>query len=126
MSTTKQSAEDVAILEQLNIDFNNADQHNDVARFREILAEDFIMQLPGSTRDREEFLDFISRPRPFKDLAVAKARVRILGDVALIHATSTFTILATGEPAESLYTDVYQKRDGQWLCVSATAIVPQL
>ncbi|HEY4276769.1 MAG TPA: nuclear transport factor 2 family protein [Conexibacter sp.] len=127
MTETKQSnEEDVAILEQLNLDFNHFDQTNDVERFKQILAEDFIMQLPGVTRNRAEFLDFIAKPRPFKDLAVREARVRILSDVALIHATSTFTVLATGANEESLYTDVYQKRDGIWLCVAATAIVPQL
>ena len=124
MIDTKQSAEDVAILEQLNIDFNHSDQTNDVARFREILAEDFIIQLAGVTRNRAEFLDFIAKPRPFKDLAVREVNVRILSDVALIHARSSFTMLADGAEQESLYTDVYQKRDGIWLCVSVCAIVP--
>jgi hypothetical protein len=124
MNETKQSTEDLAILEQLNIDFNHSDQTNDVERFREFLAEDFIMQLPGITRNRAEFLDFIAKPRPFKDLAVREVNIRILSDVALIHARSTFTMLADGVEAASLYTDTYQKRDGIWLCVAGCAIVP--
>jgi hypothetical protein len=125
MNGTKQSTEDLAILEQLNIDFNHSDQFNDVERFREFLAEDFIMQLPGVTRNRAEFLDFIAKPRPFKDLTVRDVNIRILSDVALIHARSTFTMLADGVEEEALYTDVYQKRDGIWLCVAACAIVPR-
>jgi len=124
MSEATQAAEDQEILEQLNLDFNHSDQFNDVERFREILAEDFIMQLPGVTRNRAEFLDFIAKPRLFRDLTVREVNVRILGDVALIHARSTFTMLADGAEQESLYTDVYQKRDGVWLCVAACAIVP--
>jgi hypothetical protein len=33
MTDTKQSAEDLAILEQLNLDYNEADQASDAKRF---------------------------------------------------------------------------------------------
>ena len=124
MIDTKQSTEDLAILEQLNNDYVHSDQFNDAKRFNEFLAEDFIVQTPGVTRNREEFLDYIAKPRPFKDLAVHDVNIRILSDVALIHARSTFTMLADGVEAASLYTDTYQKRDGIWLCVAGCAIVP--
>jgi hypothetical protein len=86
MSDTKQSAEDLAILEQRNLDYNQADQASDAKRFSEFLAKDFIVQTPGATRNREEFLEYIAKPRPFKDLALRDAKIRILGDVALIRA----------------------------------------
>ena len=41
-------------LEQLNLDYNNADQASDAKRFSEFLAEDFIVQTPGVTRNRHE------------------------------------------------------------------------
>ena len=85
MNDTKQATEDVAILEQLNNDYVHSDQFNDVERFSELLAEDFIVQLPGVTRNRAEFLEYIAKPRPFKDLAVHDVNIRILSDVALIH-----------------------------------------
>lgn len=47
MSDTKQSAEDLTILEQLNLDYNQADQAGDANRFSEFLAEDFVVQTPG-------------------------------------------------------------------------------
>lgn len=124
MNDTKQSTEDLAILEQLNNDFFHSDQFNDVKRFSEFLAEDFISQFPGVTRNRAEFLDYIAKPRPFKDLAMHDVNIRILSDVALIHGRSTYTMLADGVEQEALYTDVYQKRDGNWVCVAACAIAP--
>ena len=48
MNDTKQSTEDLAILEQLNLDYNNADQASDAKRFSEFLAEAFVVQTPGA------------------------------------------------------------------------------
>lgn len=124
MSETTQSAEDLAILEQLNLDYNRADQASDAKRFSELLAEDFIVQTPGVTRDRDEYLEYIAKPRPFKDLELLESRVRILGDVALIHGHAAYTMIADGVRQEALYTDAYQKREGTWVCISACAIAP--
>jgi ketosteroid isomerase-like protein len=122
MTDTSQS--DLAILEQLNRDYHQADQASDAKRFSEFLAEDFIVQTPGVTRDLAEYLEYIAKPRPFKDLTMRDVNVRILGDVALVQGRSTYTMIADGSEQEALYTDVYQKRDGTWLCVTACAIAP--
>lgn len=124
MNDTTQFAEDLAILEQLNLDYNNADQASDAKRFSELLAKDFIVQTPGVTRNREEFLEYIAKPRPFKDLTLREFKIRILSDVALIHGRATYTMIADGVMQEALYTDTYQKRDGTWVCVAACAIAP--
>jgi hypothetical protein len=124
MNETKQSTPDLAILDQLNKDYVHSDQFNDVKRFSEFLAEDFIVQTPGVTRGRAEFLEFIAKPRPFRDLAVHDVKIRILGDVALSHGRATYSMLANGVDQEALYTDTYQKRKGTWVCVSACAIAP--
>ena len=125
MNETKQSTADVAIIDQLNKDYVHSDQFNDVKRFSEFLADDFIAQTPGVTRNRAEFLEFIAKPRPFKDLAVHDVKIRLLDDeVALVHGRATYTMLADGRDQEALYTDTYQKRDGTWVCVSACAIAP--
>lgn len=122
--THDQSAEDLAILEQLNLDYNHADQTSDAKRFSEFLAEDFVVQTPGVTRNREEYLEYIAGPRPFKNLALVESRVRLLGDVALIHGRARYTLVSDGSEQEALYTDAYQKRDAVWLCISACAIAP--
>jgi hypothetical protein len=124
MNDTKQSTEDLAILEQLNLDYNHSDQASDAKRFSEFLAEDFIVQTPGVTRNREEYLEYIAKPRPFKDLALLESKIRILGDVALIHGRAAYTMLSDGSRQEALYTDAYQKREGTWVCISACAIAP--
>jgi ketosteroid isomerase-like protein len=124
MSDTVQSTEDLAILERLNLDYNEADQAADAERFKTLLADEFVVQTPGVTRDREEYLEYIAKPRPFKDLALLDSRVRILGDVALIHGRTSYTMLSDGAKQEALYTDVYQKQDGTWRCVAACAIAP--
>src|SRR3954463_3311629 len=124
VNDTKQATEDLAILEQLNKDFFHSDQFSDAKRFSEFLAEDFISQFPGVTRSRAEFLDYIAKPRPFKDLAMHEVNIRILSDVALIQGRATYTIVADGAQQEALYTDVYQKRQGTWVCVAACAIAP--
>lgn len=123
MNDTTQSAEDLAILGQLNLDYIHSDQTSDVERFSDLLADDFVIQFEGVTRDRAEYLHYIANPRPspFKDLAVHDVNIRILGDVALIHGRSTLTTLADGLARQALYTDIYQKRDGRWVCVAACA-----
>jgi len=120
----EQSDEDLAILKQLNLDYNHADQASDAERFSQLLAEDFVVQTPGVTRNRDEYLVYIAKPRPFKDLELLESRVRLLGDVALIHGRAAYTMLSDGSRQEALYTDAYQKRDGRWLCISACAIAP--
>lgn len=122
--TNAQYSDDVAILEQLNLDYNRADQSSDAKRFSEFLAEDFIVQTPGVTRNRDEYLEYIAGPRPFTDLTLLESRVRVLGDVALIHGRTSYKLVSDGSIKEALYTDAYQKREGVWLCVSACAIAP--
>ena len=50
-------------------------------------------------------------------LSVQEVRVRILGDVAIIHARTSYTT-AGGEERNGRYTDVWARRDGKWLAVS--------
>ena len=125
MHDTQQATDDLAILERLNLDYNNADQASDAERFRTLLADDFIVQTPGVTRTRDEYLEYIAKPRPFTGLELLESRVRLLtDDVALIHGRARYTILADGSVQEALYTDTYQKRGGTWVCVAACAIAP--
>ena len=44
--------------------------------------------------------------------------VRIMGDVAIVHARTTYT-LADGRAGMGRYTDVWARRQGRWLAVSA-------
>jgi hypothetical protein len=121
MNDTEQPVEDVTIREQLNNDYVHSDWFNEVNRFSEFLAEDFIAQTPGITRIREAFLDNIAKPRAFKDLPAHDVNIRILSDIAFIHTRATYTTLADGVNQEALYTDTYQNREDTWVCVAACA-----
>ena len=110
---------DVATLLQLNRDYITSVQTSDVRRFDEILAEDFLCSNPdGSLVDRAGFLAQTARPVTIANLEAHDVRVRIIGDVALIHARTTFT-MADGRPGSGRYTDVWARRQGRWLAVAA-------
>ena len=90
-----------------------------VRRFDEILADDFVCSNPdGSLVDRARFLEQTARPVTISNLAAHDVDVRLLGDVAIIHARTTYT-LADGREGAGRYTDVWARRDGRWLAVAA-------
>ena len=110
---------DIDSLRQLNQDYIRSVQTSDVRRFDEILAEDFLCSNPdGSLVDRAEFLAQTARPVSISNLEARDVRVRIIGDVAIIHARTTYT-LPDGRAGSGRYTDVWARRRNRWLAVSA-------
>jgi len=110
---------DLDCLLDLNRDYIRSVQTSDVSRFQEILAGDFLCSQPdGSLLDREAFLKHTAAPVKISDLEAHDVKVRILGDVAIIHARTTYT-MPDGRPASGRYTDVWARRNGRWLAVSA-------
>ncbi|MFD9735211.1 nuclear transport factor 2 family protein [Umezawaea sp. NPDC059074] len=123
MDQTTQLAVDISVLEALNADYIHSDQFNDVARYEQMLAPDFLVQLPDlKTRDRAAFLDMIAQPRPFTGLTAHDVTIRVFGDVALVHGRVTYTTVADNVDREALYTDTYRRCDGGWTCVAASVI----
>jgi ketosteroid isomerase-like protein len=103
----------------LNLDYVRAVQAGDVARFRDILADDFRGSMPdGSILDKAAFLAQTARPVTISGLACHDVELRILGEVAIVHARTTYTT-ADGRPASGRYTDVWARRGGAWLAVAA-------
>jgi ketosteroid isomerase-like protein len=110
---------DREVLEQLNRDYITSVQTSDVKRFDQILAEDFLCSNPdGSLVDRAAFLAQTARPVTISNLQARDVVIRILGDVAIIHARTSYTT-ADGRAASGRYTDVWARRGGRWLAVSA-------
>ena len=104
---------DVDTLHQLNQDYIRSVQTSDVRRFDEILAEDFLCSNPdGSLVGRAEFLAQTARPVSISNLEARDVRVRIIGDVAIIHARTTYT-LPDGRAGSGRYTDVWARRRGR-------------
>ena len=109
----------VDCLLDLNRDYIRAVETSDVSRFAEILADDFLCSQPdGSLLDREAFLRHTAAPAKISNLEAHDVKVRIMGDVAIIHARTTYT-MPDGRPGAGRYTDVWGRRNGRWLAVSA-------
>ena len=129
---------DYDILEQLNRDYIDAVQHSDVRRFDEILASDFLCSnSDGSLVDRAAFLKQTAKPVTISNLRAEDVVIRLFssprdlvrepaatsrehapGDFAIIHARTVFT-RPDGSAGAGRYTDVWAKRGGRWLAVSA-------
>jgi ketosteroid isomerase-like protein len=119
MPTETAFTADLTTLLELNQDYIRSVQTSDVKRFREILADDFLCSLPdGSLIDRAHFLEQTALPVKISSLMAHDVNVRIMGDFAIIHARTTYTT-ADGRAASGRYTDVWARRNGRWLAVSA-------
>jgi ketosteroid isomerase-like protein len=119
MNANSATRSDLEALIALNRDYIHSVQHGDARRFDEILAEDFLCSNPdGSLVDKSGFLAQTARPVTISGLIAEDVKVRLLGDVAIIHARTSYT-MATGEHRNGRYTDVWARRNGVWLAVSA-------
>jgi ketosteroid isomerase-like protein len=115
----KTMSNDLDELTSLNRDYVASVQNCDVKRFDEILAQDFYCSNPDkSLVDRAAFLKQTAVPVSIKNLQAHDVKIRILGDFAIIHASTSYTT-ADGKPAAGRYTDCWAKQNGRWLAVSA-------
>ena len=119
MTIQTSAATDLEVLTRLNADYITSVQKGDVNRFKEILADDFLCSMPdGTLLDRATFLQLTAQPVTIRNLQAHDVRVRLMGDVAIVHAATSFTT-ADGRESAGRYTDVWARRGGRWLAVSA-------
>ena len=119
MAAKVASMSDLDTLTELNRDYIKSVQTSDVRRFDEILADDFLCSNPdGSLVDRRRFLEQTARPVSIRNLEAVDVNIRLMGDFAIIHARTTYTG-PDGRPGAGRYTDVWARRGGRWLAVSA-------
>lgn len=110
---------DLELLTKLNHDYIRSVQRSDVKRFNEILSDDFLCSMAdGSLLDRKAFLEQTAKPVTIKNLQAHDVNVRLMGDFAIIHARTSYA-LADGKESGGRYTDVWAKRNGRWVAVSA-------
>ena len=106
-------------LRELNRNYIRSVQESDVRWFDEHLAGDFRCSNPdGTIVDRSGFLAQTARPVTIAGLEAGDVEIRLMGDFAIIHATTSYT-LANGSPGHGRYTDVWARQGGRWLAVSA-------
>ncbi len=119
MASTVTHASDVDTLQELNKQYIRSVRESDVRWFDENLSEDFVNSNPDCTLvDRAGFLAQIAKPSAAKNIQCEDVRIRMLGEVALIHARTTY-IKPDGQPGAGRYTDVWAKRKERWVCVAA-------
>ena len=119
MHTQTALTSDLATLVDLNRDYIRSVQTSDVKRFNQILADDFLCSLPdGQLVDRERFLELTALPVKISNLEAHDVNVRLMGEFAIIHGRTTY-MTPDGVPRSGRYTDVWARRDGRWLAVSA-------
>ena len=110
---------DLELLTRLNTDYITSVQNGDVKRFNEILSDDFLCSMAdGTLVDRKRFLELTAQPVTIRNLAAHDVNVRLMGDMAIIHAATSYTT-ADGKPSSGRYTDVWARRNGRWVAVSA-------
>jgi ketosteroid isomerase-like protein len=113
------SPDDLSRLLQLNQDYIDAVRTSDVDRFREILGEDFLCTMAdGTLVDRAAFLEHASRPTTALGIQAHDVKVRLFGDMAIVHAATAFTY-PDGRHGRGRYTDVWARRNGNWVAVAA-------
>ena len=118
-ATALRAQSDHDILLGLNRDYIDSVQHSDVQRFEEILAPEFYCSnSDGSLVDRAAFLRQTAKPVGITNLRAEDVMIRLMDDFAIIHARTVFT-RADGSTGGGRYTDVWAKRGGLWLAVSA-------
>ena len=109
----------VELLTTLNAAYVSSVARSDVEWFAEHLSADFLNTNPdGSLVDKAGFLKQIAPPSAVPDLTCHDVRIRIFGDMAVIHARTSFTNAAGGR-GEGRYTDIWWRGSGRWLCVAA-------
>ena len=117
MATATVSESELDTLADLNRDYIQSVQHSDVRRFEEILANDFLCANPdGSLVDRDAFLEQTAKPVAITNLQAHDVTIRLMGEVAIIHARTTY-LGPDGREGAGRYTDVWARRDGRWLAV---------
>jgi len=110
---------DLDTLQELNRNYVRSVLESDVGWFDANLAQDFLNSNPdGSLVDRAGFLKQVAAPCAVTNLREGDVQIHMVGDVAIIYARTTYG-KPDGRPGTGRYTDVWQRRQGRWLCVSA-------
>ena len=119
VSEDEASNADREVLLELNRNYVRSALESDVRWYAENLSEDFHITAPdGALLDRKAFLKRMANPYPGTHAEPVDVMIRILGEVAIIHSGYRDKKM-TGEIGYGRYTDIYERRNGRWLCVAA-------
>jgi hypothetical protein len=116
---TAATGNNIEALDELNRGYVRAAQNSDVKWYDKHLDHHFMSSDPdGVLRDRAGFLSRIGRPNPNTELEARDVRIRIIGELGIIQSGFRCRT-AAGQLRSGCYTDVWSRKSGNWLCVSA-------
>ncbi len=111
------------ILEQLERDWVEALNANNVAFIDSVLAPEFIATYGDGTRaDKKRELQMVKEfNQQVDEWIVDEFTIKVFGDTAVVWFTNRMTGPVQGKPTQivSRYMDVFVNRDGKWLCVAS-------
>jgi ketosteroid isomerase-like protein len=111
------AAPDEPAIRQLNDDYVRAFLACDVARFRSMLADDFVGVLAdGRVIDKAEFLRQAAERPDAQDLRLHDVVIREYGETALVGALVGYR-KADGSDVRTRYSCVAVRRSGRWAIV---------
>ncbi len=110
---------DEETLRILNRQYVDAFLNCDVEWYRQHVTDDFIcIESDGTLLEKAAFLQGNSFPHDVVSYDLLDVRVRIFGEVALIHSHGKLT-RKDGRTSFSRYTDCYAKFGDEWKAISA-------
>jgi ketosteroid isomerase-like protein len=111
------------ILEQLERDWIEALQTNNVAFIDSVLAPEFVATYgDGSRADKKRELQMVKDfNQQVDEWIVDEFIIKVFGNTAVVWFTQRMTGPVQGKPTQivSRYMDVFVNRDGKWLCVGS-------
>jgi ketosteroid isomerase-like protein len=119
------------ILEQLERDWVEAVQRNDVEFVNNILAPEFVSTFDdGSRGDRVKELQLVKEfNQQIDKWTVEELTVKVFNETAVVWFTHRMTGPVQGKPKEIVtrYMDVFVNSDGRWLCIGSqsTRVTPK-
>ena len=112
----------------------DAYEQRDVKAVSAIVADDFLIVFPdGSTQNKSQLIESLKKPIAIAELSMKfyteDVRAQVSGDKVILSGRVVTEIKregATKSKEESLYTDIYVKRNGNWQVVdSRLSNIPQ-
>ncbi len=119
LESARSNVNDLDLLQQLNRGYVRAAETSDVNWYEQHLDPDYMSSNPdGSLVDRAGFLARMELPYPGSDLEARDVRIRIIGELGIIQSGFRYR-KPDGQWRDGCYTDVWWRRRGRWLCISA-------
>jgi ketosteroid isomerase-like protein len=125
---------DADAVKALELERFQAQEKNDFAALERLLADDLVYtHSSGNVDSKASYIDSLRTGKSrYLKIAPEDLRVRVVGDLALIHGRGVFTLETNvngqkGEnPLHLSFLDIWQKKNGKWQMIAwqSTRIVP--